>query len=108
LYKVSIDFSTPTLRLDALHFSIGEKNILNNISAQFAASKIHGLLGPNGSGKSSLLKISTPKKMNEERNGVSLVGRIFIIDENKTKGRLAGLKRRWAFFVLKSSSDDEF
>jgi len=44
------------LRLDNLYFSIGEKNILNNISAQFAASKIHGLIGPNGSGKSSLLK----------------------------------------------------
>jgi iron complex transport system ATP-binding protein len=44
------------LRLDNLLFSIGEKNILNNISAQFAPSKIHGLIGPNGSGKSSLLK----------------------------------------------------
>src|SRR4030043_1585976 len=44
------------LRIDNLHFSIGEKNILNNISAQFAPSKIHGLIGPNGSGKSSLLK----------------------------------------------------
>lgn len=44
------------LRLDNLHFSIDEKNILNNISAQFAPGKIHGLIGPNGSGKSSLLK----------------------------------------------------
>jgi iron complex transport system ATP-binding protein len=44
------------LRIDNLHFSIGEKNILNNISAQFAPGKIHGLIGPNGSGKSSLLK----------------------------------------------------
>ncbi len=44
------------LRLDNLRFSIGEKNILNNISAQFAPGKIHGLIGPNGSGKSSLLK----------------------------------------------------
>ncbi|UCF55962.1 MAG: ABC transporter ATP-binding protein, partial [Deltaproteobacteria bacterium] len=44
------------LRVDRLHFSIGEKKILNDISARFEPCKIHGIIGPNGAGKSTLLK----------------------------------------------------
>ena len=44
------------LKLDNIHFSIGEKKILNDITAQFEPCKIHGIVGPNGSGKSTLLK----------------------------------------------------
>ncbi len=44
------------LQLDNINFSIAEKKILNDISAQFEPCKIHGIVGPNGSGKSTLLK----------------------------------------------------
>jgi len=44
------------LDVDAIHFSIDEKEILDGISAQFEPRKIHGIIGPNGSGKSTLLK----------------------------------------------------
>lgn len=44
------------LKLDNIHFSIDEKEILHGISAQFEPRKIHGIIGPNGSGKSTLLK----------------------------------------------------
>jgi iron complex transport system ATP-binding protein len=44
------------LRVNDIHFSIGEKRILNNISAEFEAGKVHGIIGPNGAGKSTLLK----------------------------------------------------
>lgn len=44
------------LRIDDLHFSIGEKTILSDITVQFEPCKIHGIIGPNGAGKSTLLK----------------------------------------------------
>ena len=45
------------LKLNNISFSIGKKNILQDISVSFEPGKIHMILGPNGSGKSSLLKI---------------------------------------------------
>jgi len=44
------------LKVDHIHFLIGEKRILQDISATFEPCKVHGIIGPNGSGKSSLLK----------------------------------------------------
>lgn len=44
------------LRIDHIRFSIGEKRILDDISAEFEPGKMHGIIGPNGAGKSSLLK----------------------------------------------------
>lgn len=45
------------LKLEQIHYRIGEQQILNDISIQFEPGKLHMILGPNGSGKSSLLKI---------------------------------------------------
>lgn len=39
-----------------VHFSIGDKKILDGITARFEPCRIHGIIGPNGSGKSTLLK----------------------------------------------------
>jgi iron complex transport system ATP-binding protein len=44
------------LRVDRIHFLIGEKKILNDVSAEFEPGKIHGIIGPNGAGKTTLLK----------------------------------------------------
>jgi iron complex transport system ATP-binding protein len=44
------------IQVDNLHFSFAEKKILQGITVQFEAGKIHGIVGPNGSGKSTLLK----------------------------------------------------
>jgi iron complex transport system ATP-binding protein len=44
------------IRIERLHFLIGEKQILKDISADFEPCKIHGIIGPNGAGKSTLLK----------------------------------------------------
>lgn len=44
------------LRIENLQFSFAEKKILQGITVEFAAGKIHGIIGPNGSGKSTLLK----------------------------------------------------
>jgi len=44
------------LKIDRLHFRIGEKQILHGVSAEFEPGKMHGIIGPNGAGKSTLLK----------------------------------------------------
>jgi iron complex transport system ATP-binding protein len=44
------------LRIDHIGFSIGQRIILNDISAEFEPGKMHGIIGPNGAGKSTLLK----------------------------------------------------
>jgi iron complex transport system ATP-binding protein len=45
------------LKTNNITYSIGKKNILNNISADFLPGEFNMILGPNGSGKSSFLKI---------------------------------------------------
>ncbi len=44
------------LRIENLNFFFGEREILRDISGEYAPGKIHGIIGPNGSGKSTLLK----------------------------------------------------
>lgn len=45
------------LSTEHIHFSIGKKQIVNDISANFLPGEFTMILGPNGSGKSSFLKI---------------------------------------------------
>ena len=43
------------IRVEHLHYTIGEKQILKDINLQFEKNKIYGMIGPNGAGKSTLL-----------------------------------------------------
>lgn len=43
-------------KVEGLDYSIGKKNILNNIEFSVKKGEMIGILGPNGSGKSTLLK----------------------------------------------------
>jgi iron complex transport system ATP-binding protein len=45
------------LSLQQISYSIGKKQILNNISVDFFPGEFNMILGPNGAGKSTLLKI---------------------------------------------------
>ena len=45
------------IQLDNLHLTLGDKQVLNNVSTHFNAGELTVLLGPNGTGKSSLLKV---------------------------------------------------
>lgn len=44
------------LNCEELHYSVGGKKILKDVSLQLEGNQFHTILGPNGSGKSSLLK----------------------------------------------------
>lgn len=45
------------LKTEGIYYSIGKKQILKNISAEFLPGELNMILGPNGSGKSTFLKI---------------------------------------------------
>ena len=45
------------LSTKGIHYSIGKKEILKNISINFLPGEFNMILGPNGSGKSTFLKI---------------------------------------------------
>jgi iron complex transport system ATP-binding protein len=45
-----------SLRLDDLRWSVGERAILDGVTATAPGGRLTGLLGPNGAGKSSLLR----------------------------------------------------
>ena len=44
------------LKCQDIHYSIGEKKILNGVSLEVKGGQFQTILGPNGSGKSTLLK----------------------------------------------------
>lgn len=45
------------LKVDDIKYSVGNKRILQGISAEFKSGQLHVIVGPNGSGKSTFLKI---------------------------------------------------
>lgn len=45
------------LSLANISFTVGKKEILKSVSAEFSPGKMNMILGPNGSGKSTLMKI---------------------------------------------------
>ncbi|MCQ2058459.1 MAG: Fe-S cluster assembly ATPase SufC [Bacteroidaceae bacterium] len=45
------------LKIDNLHASVGDKEILKGLSLEVGAGQVHAIMGPNGSGKSTLSNV---------------------------------------------------
>ena len=45
------------LKIENLHASIGDKEILNGINLTVGKGEVHAIMGPNGSGKSTLSSV---------------------------------------------------
>lgn len=57
-----------------IHYSIGEKKILNGVSLEVKGGQFQTILGPNGSGKSSLLK-TIYRQLKPDRGQILLDGK---------------------------------
>ncbi|MCF6092382.1 Fe-S cluster assembly ATPase SufC [Microaerobacter geothermalis] len=46
--------STPNLKIENLHVSIDEKEIIKGLTLEIKGGEVHAIMGPNGTGKSTL------------------------------------------------------
>jgi len=75
------------LKVNNIHYSVGQKRILQGITTAFQPGLLHVIVGPNGSGKSTFLKI-----FSGELN--KYAGTVLYDDDEITKLKKEDLARR--------------
>ncbi len=81
------------LKIQNLHASIGDKEILKGIDLEIKAGEIHAVLGPNGAGKSTLGAILTGRPDYDVTEGS-------VLFQGKDLLSMAPEERSWAGFFL--------
>ena len=66
------------LKVENLHVSVGDKEILHGVDLTVGRDEIHVLMGPNGTGKSTL-GYALPTMMDSELNAICCSYESFII-----------------------------
>jgi len=76
------------LKIDNLHVSVENKNILKGLNLEVNAGEIHAIMGPNGSGKSTLAGVLSGRSGYEVTEGsVSYDGRDLLTMEPELRAR---------------------
>lgn len=68
------------LRAENLNLSFGKKQILSNVSIQFAKNQVTSLIGPSGCGKSTLLR--SFNRMHDLSPDAKVEGKLYLDDLN--------------------------
>lgn len=84
------------LKINNLHASVGDKEILKGINLEIETGQIHAIMGPNGNGKSTLLSVimGSPKYVVTEGE-VLLDGQDILsmgVDERSKAGLFLGMQ----------------
>ncbi len=92
--KIHVNTLLPKIRVNDLHVSFGENEILHGINVDFRANAITTLIGPTGCGKTTLLR--TINRLNELVSNFRLSGQIELdgIDLYQGLGDVREVRRR--------------
>ncbi|MBQ3043500.1 MAG: Fe-S cluster assembly ATPase SufC [Alistipes sp.] len=84
------------LKVENLHASVGEKDILRGINLTVKAGEVHAIMGPNGSGKSTLASVlAGNEKFTVTQGSVEFMGEDLLpmpIEERSRKGLFLGFQ----------------
>ena len=84
------------LKIENLHASVGDKEILKGINLEVRAGEVHAIMGPNGSGKSTLASVlAGNEKFTVTEGKVEFEGENLLdlnIEERSRKGLFLGFQ----------------
>lgn len=84
------------LKVENLHASVGDKDILKGINLTVKAGEVHAIMGPNGSGKSTLASVlAGNEKFTVTEGKVEFLGKDMLslsIEERSRMGLFLGFQ----------------
>ena len=84
------------LKIENLHASVGDKQILRGINLEVKAGEVHAIMGPNGSGKSTLASVlAGNEKFTVTEGKVTFLGENMLelpIEDRARKGLFLGFQ----------------
>ncbi|MCL7988276.1 Fe-S cluster assembly ATPase SufC [Sphingobacterium sp. lm-10] len=68
------------LKIENLHASVEDKNILKGLNLEVKAGEVHAIMGPNGAGKSTLGNVLAGRESYEVTDGTALLDGVDLLD----------------------------
>ncbi|WP_166332881.1 Fe-S cluster assembly ATPase SufC [Sphingobacterium chungjuense] len=68
------------LKIENLHASVEDKNILKGLNLEVKAGEVHAIMGPNGAGKSTLGNVLAGRESYDVTDGTALLDGVDLLD----------------------------